>query len=415
MIENSDFARPQSGLLQAGVIFEAIAEGGITRFLALYQETQPGNVGPIRSARPYFADWALSFDAGYAHVGGSPEALRDISAWKIRDLNEFTYGSSYHRITSREAPHNVYTSISALNSIEQEKGWTTSHFTGFLRKGAAPAKTPTVNKINFSISSPDYYVHYQYVPKDNAYLRWEGGAPHLDAESKKQLEPRVVIGLVMPYSLESDGYHSMYNTIGSGKAYVFQDGTVTIGTWHKADKYTNFTFTDAAGKPLALDPGQTWITALASSGEVNYNQYTALPMNYLQTFTAQFRRRLFMILLLNNLLIIGDWWLANQVFELTGYWLIIAILLVPVVSVTFVPWLSAIYFTQPMKLVGQAILHMSPDTSNIPEPNLKSIRFGRDLVKNLVTSVYQLCQGSRYSRQAGKLAVSRSRIGSDSE
>src|SRR5262249_15833287 len=115
MIENSVQARPQSGLNQAGVVFEAIAEGGITRFLALYQDTTPDNVGPIRSARPYYEQWALGFDAGYAHVGGSPEALNDIKAWGVRDLDQFYNSGSYHRISSREAPHNVYTGITTLN------------------------------------------------------------------------------------------------------------------------------------------------------------------------------------------------------------------------------------------------------------------------------------------------------------
>ncbi len=270
MIENSDFARPQSGLKEAGVVFEAIAEAGITRFLALYQESAPANIGPIRSARPYYVQWALGFDAAYSHVGGSPEALQDITSWHVKDMNEFYYGGYYHRISSREAPHNMYTSMEKLNEIEKKNGWTTSHFTGFLRKKDAAVKTPTARNINFAISSSDFYVRYQYDPKHNAYLRWEGGAAHIDATTKHQLEPKVVIGLVMPYSLESDGYHSMYNTIGSGKAYVFQDGKVTIGVWKKTANSSQFSFTDAAGKPIKLNRGQTWITALASASEATY-------------------------------------------------------------------------------------------------------------------------------------------------
>ena len=101
MVENSLAARPQSGLSQAGVVFEALAEGGVTRFMALYQDTTPTNVGPIRSARPYFIEWAMGFDAAYAHVGGSPVALSDIKAWNVQDLNQFYYGGYYHRISSR--------------------------------------------------------------------------------------------------------------------------------------------------------------------------------------------------------------------------------------------------------------------------------------------------------------------------
>ncbi len=269
MIENTDFARPQSGLSSAGVVFEAIAEAGITRFLALFQEATPNNIGPIRSARPYFLEWALGFDASLSHVGGSPEALNDIKAWHVKDIGEFTYGSYYHRISSRAAPHNMYTSMANLNAIEKLNHWTTSHFTGFLRKKDDPAKSPAARTINFDISYPDFNVRYQYDPKKNAYLRWEGGAPHTDTAGH-QLEPKVVIGLVMPYSLESDGYHSMYNTIGTGKAYFFQDGNVVIGTWTKSGRNAQFVFKDGSGQPVRLNAGQTWITASGSASDISY-------------------------------------------------------------------------------------------------------------------------------------------------
>lgn len=270
MIENSDWARPQAGLKEAGVVFEAIAEAGITRFMALYQEAQPANLGPIRSVRPYYLQWALGFDAAVSHVGGSPEALNDVKAWNVKDLNQFYYGSYYHRISSREAPHNVYTSIANLNTIETQKGWTTSTFTGFPRKNDAPSKTPDATSIDFAISSSDYFVHYDYDAAQNSYLRFEGGAKHLDATSGQQLEPKVVIAIVVPYSIESDNYHSDYGVIGSGKAYVFQDGTVASGTWSKAGSTDQIQFLDANNNPIKLNAGQTWISAVATANEVNY-------------------------------------------------------------------------------------------------------------------------------------------------
>ncbi len=271
MIENSLDARPQSGLGQAGVVFEAIAEGGITRFLALFQDTAPDNVGPIRSARPYYEQWNLGFDAGYAHVGGSPEALADIKAWGVRDLDQFSNGGSYHRVATRAAPHNVYTSIAALNQLEVQKGWTSSNYKGFVRKPKeAPAKQPTARAIEFHISGPLYAVHYDYDPATNSYKRSEGGAPHMDANTNTQINPKVVIAMVMPYSLAADGYHSSYNTIGSGVVYVFQDGTVTTGAWAKADNASQFTFKDANDKPIKLNAGQTWLTAVGSTSNVGY-------------------------------------------------------------------------------------------------------------------------------------------------
>ncbi len=265
MIENSLDARPQSGLSQAGVVFEAIAEGGITRFLTLFQDTVPTDVGPIRSARPYYVQWAQGFDAGYAHVGGSPEALDDIKAWGVRDLDQFANGDSYHRISARIAPHNVYTGIDTLQQLEIAKGYTSSTFTGFVRKKEAPLKVPTARTIDIAISGPQFNVHYDYKAATNSYDRSEGGAPHTDANGSTQISPKVVIALVMSYGLEADDHHSQYGTIGSGPAYVYQDGAVTVGQWAKASGKDQFVFTDAAGKPLKLNPGQTWLTAIGSA------------------------------------------------------------------------------------------------------------------------------------------------------
>ena len=289
MIENSQDARPQSGLSQASVVFEAIAEGGITRFLALFQDTAPDTVGPIRSARPYYVQWALGFDAGYAHVGGSPEALTDIKTWGVKDLDQFANGGSYHRISSRAAPHNVYTAIATLNQLEAAKGYTSSTFTGFLRKKesppkAAPAPTakatsksaktpaaapaPTAKTIDIAISGPLYNVHYDYVAATNSYNRSEGGAPHIDANGNALISPKVVVVMVMPYGLEADDHHSQYGTIGSGQAFIFQDGGSVTGQWTKTTEKSQFTFTDAAGKPIGLNPGQTWLTAVGNAGSV---------------------------------------------------------------------------------------------------------------------------------------------------
>jgi hypothetical protein len=282
MIENSLDARPQSGLGDAGVVFEAIAEGGITRFLALFQDTSPKNVGPIRSARPYYVNWALGFDAGYAHVGGSPEALANIRSWHVRDLDQFANAGAYHRVSSRAAPHNVYTSLKALNQLEKAKGYKHSDYNGFDRLSYTKAwhkraqnirrqpKAKLAKSIDFALSGPLFNVRYSYDSAHNYYKRSEGGDPHIDANTHKQIRPTVVIGLVMQYGLASDGHHSEYKTIGSGKAYIFQDGTVTIGRWSKKDKNHQLTFKDRKGHVILLEPGKTWLTALGDSGQISY-------------------------------------------------------------------------------------------------------------------------------------------------
>ncbi len=260
MIENSPDARPQSGLISAGVVYEAIAEGGITRFMALYQAEQPDYIGPIRSVRPYYLDFLMPYDAAVAHVGGAPQALSDIKSLGVKDLDQFANGNYYTRITARYAPHNVYSSIAQFNKLEASKGYTTSNYTGFPRKKDAPAKVPTARTVDLAISGYLYNVHYDYDVATNAYKRSEGGSPHTDEKSGTQLEPKVVVALVMSRGIDSDGQHTDYTTSGSGAMYVFQDGLVTQGTWHKADRKSQFSFTDANGKVLKLNAGQTWIS-----------------------------------------------------------------------------------------------------------------------------------------------------------
>lgn len=273
MIENSTDARPQSGLDQAGVVFEAIAEGGITRFLALFQDTQPDYIGPVRSVRPYYIQWALGFDAALAHVGGSPEGLQDMKDWNVKNLDQFAGGAYFQRVSSRYAPHNVYTSIAKLNQYEAAKGYGAPKYTGFERKKDAPGVSPNAKSINLTLSGYYFNVHYDYDSTTNTYKRSEAGKPHTvaDAAGKQtQLAPKVVVALVMPYGLEADDLHSSYATIGSGPAYIFQDGTVTVGTWKKSDRNAQFSF-EQNGSTIKLNPGQTWITALGGTNQVSYS------------------------------------------------------------------------------------------------------------------------------------------------
>ena len=267
MIENSQDARPQAGLNQAGVVFEAIAEGGITRFLTLFQDTEPDYIGPVRSVRPYYIQWLMGFDAGVAHVGGSAEALKMLRDLGVKDLDQFANPGPYRRVSNRFAPHNMYSNVITLRELQTKKGYT-STYTGFVRKAEAKSAAPNATSIDFNISSALYNPHYDYDPTTNSYKRSEGGKPHTDERSAGQLSPKVVIALVMGQG--RNGVYTTYNTIGSGQAFVFQDGIVIPGTWHKADNKTQFTFTDAAGAELKLNPGQTWLSVVGGAERVMY-------------------------------------------------------------------------------------------------------------------------------------------------
>ncbi len=271
MIENSPDSRPQSGLKDAGVVFEAVAEGGITRFLALFQDTQPTYVGPIRSVRPYYLEWLLGFDAAIAHVGGSPDALSAIKSQNIKDLDQFANAGSYERVKSRFAPHNVYSSIQTFTDLSAKKGFGKSQYTGLARADKeAPAATPTAKTVDTTISSALYNVHWDYDQPRNLYLRNQAGKAHIDEKSNEQIAPKVVVVLVMQKGIMSDGKHTSYATTGSGKAYVFQNGVATEGTWQKTSSKSQLTLTDTAGASLKLIPGKTWITVVDGAEDVVY-------------------------------------------------------------------------------------------------------------------------------------------------
>lgn len=262
MIENSPDARPQSGLKNSGVVFEAIAEGGITRFLVLYQQEKPTLIGPVRSLRLYDIDWLDAFDAGIGHVGGSSNALAEIRNGTHRDLDQFFNSGSYWRASDRYAPHNVYTNFEKIDALNQSKGYTTSNFTGFSRTDGATSETLTATSININVSSALYNSSYVYDAVHNFYVRSQGGEPHIDREDG-QITPSVVIALhVDETTVLEDGYRESINTIGSGKATIFQNGIVIEGVWNKTAKTSQITFTDANGNDIPLVRGQTWLTAV---------------------------------------------------------------------------------------------------------------------------------------------------------
>lgn len=271
MIENSPDARPQSGLKQSGVVYEAIAEGGITRFLTLHQQDKPQLIGPVRSVRLYYVDWLASYNASVAHIGGSAAALKEVRNGSYRDIDQFFNASTYWRATDRYAPHNVYTSFAKLDALNAAKGYKESVFTGFTRVDGKPSATPNATSIAINISGPLYNTSYTYDKATNKYNRLLAGVPHMDRE-EGAITPSVVVALKVDMSLVlEDGYREDIKAIGDGNAVIFQNGTAQEVSWHKPARISPITFTDAAGKDVPLGRGQTWITAVPNStGSVSW-------------------------------------------------------------------------------------------------------------------------------------------------
>lgn len=266
MIENSPDARPQSGIKQAGVVYEAIAEGGITRFLTLHQQDKPKIIGPVRSLRMYYVDWLAPYDASVAHIGGSAAALKEVRNGKYRDIDQFFNAGSYWRATDRYAPHNVYTSFEKLDALNAKKGFANSNFTGFPRVDGKSVGPPTASSVTINISGPLYNTSYTYDAANNRYNRNLAGKPHTDREDGA-ITPSVVIAMkVEMHRVFEDGYREEIKANSTGQAVIFQNGTAQEVTWKKPTREAQISFTDAEGKEVQLVRGQTWISAVPNSG-----------------------------------------------------------------------------------------------------------------------------------------------------
>lgn len=268
MIENSPDARPQSGLKNSGVVYEAVAEGGITRFIALYQQEKPELVGPVRSLRIYYLDWAAPYQASIAHVGGSYNALQEVKSH--RDIDQSFNAGSYWRVSDRYAPHNMYTNFEKLDELNAAKGYKESSFTSFTRVDEKPSDEPDATSITVNFSSPTFNTSYAYDSESNSYARSLAGAPHNDRESG-QISPKVVVVIKVGTQSRggSDGYEDIV-TSGSGQGYVFQNGIAKEVTWKKADRNSPLELVDADNKPVSLVRGQTWVAAITDRGSVSW-------------------------------------------------------------------------------------------------------------------------------------------------
>lgn len=262
IIENGVDARPQSGLKQAEIVYEAVAEGGITRLMAFYQQNKPQLIGPVRSIRPYYVDWYIPYDASMAHIGGSAKALKMIRNGDHRDLDQFFNAAYYWRVSDRYAPHNVYTSFAKLDALNRAKGYKKSHPKVFEREDKEPSKKLNAKKISVHISSALFDSSYTYDKKNERYIRSQAGAQHKDRE-KGVITPKVVIVMkVTEVNVMEETIRASIKTTGKGEAVIFQNGTATKATWQRSSKEDQIEFVDKKGEPIKLERGQTWITAV---------------------------------------------------------------------------------------------------------------------------------------------------------
>lgn len=272
MVENSEGARPQSGLDKANIVYEVLAEGGITRFLAIYYDQDAEEVGPIRSARPYFVSKSLEHQAIYVHVGGSEEAYNFIKEEKIDDINELVDFQPFWRSTDRKPPHNLYTSTIKLRKEANKLG-----YIEMIKKQEYQFEINRNEKLTGretdSIVIPyngTYTVSYKYQPESLKYIRFMNGEPHIDAKTKEQIAVDNIIIQFAETKIIDEEERLAVDFVGKGTGLLFFKGNSTEITWEKPDLRARTLFLDKEGNRIALTPGNVWIQIVPSDLTVKY-------------------------------------------------------------------------------------------------------------------------------------------------
>ncbi|MEO5928093.1 MAG: DUF3048 domain-containing protein [Patescibacteria group bacterium] len=265
MVENSPDARPLSGVAEANLVVEAPVEGGITRFMLVFDATTTfAQVGPVRSARPYYVELADALHAVYAHVGGSPEGLDLISKISgFRNLDQFYNGPTFWR-SSRSAPHNVYTKNDLVATAVARKGWQPQPFTPW----RYVAELPTSTQNGLSISVPyggAFNVSWTYDEASHRYLRRQAGVTERDLDGATVSSTNVLV--LKTDAQQVDDYGRLHlRTTGSGKGVLFRDGERFDITWHRSGSGW-FTFESIDAGDVFFKPGPTWISLVTTPDE----------------------------------------------------------------------------------------------------------------------------------------------------
>ncbi|MFC7750142.1 DUF3048 domain-containing protein [Paenibacillus thermoaerophilus] len=269
MIENSPAARPQTGLDEADIVYEILAEGEITRFAAFFQSKSPEVIGPVRSIRPYYVELGEGWDAVLVHAGWSPAAITRI---KQRGLNHFdqVYGDDryYWRDKSRKAPHNLYTSIAKIRegiaAKKYRQEWKTPPLPAFAKPGGslAASASPEGPSTVRSAARTDipyiggYDVAYEYDAATGLYGRLMEGKPHKDARSDRQLTAANVLILETKHVvLDKEGRRDV-DLDGPGKGMWLAEGQAREIKWARKDGILRASID---GREIALKPGTTWV------------------------------------------------------------------------------------------------------------------------------------------------------------
>lgn len=298
---------PQGGLHRAQIIYEIIVEGGVTRYMPIFWhnttdlkgELKPSNekdnesdedntpnedntlneddilIGPVRSARHYFLDYALEHDAIYVHFGWSPQATRDISSFKVNNINGVLNGwEIFWDITNNPNDwQDSYTSMSKITEYVGKVNYRTEtdkkHVFSYNEENKEPAGDNAALNVLIEYSYT-YKSQYIYDPETKEYNRLRNNEPHIERTTEKQLKVKnIIIQFNNNYTIKGDPEgRQEVETTGNGEGWYITCGKAIKIKWSKSSRTETTTYTDENGNPIILNPGQTWIQVISPYANV---------------------------------------------------------------------------------------------------------------------------------------------------
>ena len=286
MIDNNKNAQPQASLNSTYLVYEIIVEGGESRLMALFKGKVADEVGPIRSARHYFIDYAMENDALYAHLGMSPQAQATFQEFGIQHINGQVYDtgkartdtSLYWRAKHKKAPHNAYTNTESILEVAKGYGWKTTsdkkpvlnYVTEEVELNSEDAFAVQSVKIPYTKS---HVVEYKYNSETGRYTRWSKGKKMFDEMTSEEVTTKnLIITLAENYTLDDgeDKGRQDVLTIGSLEGYYITNGKAIKIKCNKASRFEQTKYVDLNGNEIKVNDGNTWINVCPIDAELTF-------------------------------------------------------------------------------------------------------------------------------------------------
>ena len=261
-VDNADFenVRPQTGLDRADVVYEEVTEDGITRFAAIFQSQVPAEVGPIRSVRSIDPDLVTPIGGVFAYSGGAQTNVEKLLQAPVNSVDESAAGDAMFRVDTKDAPHNLFGRVQLLFDKGGQPVPPPPLFQ-YVEEAETVAGEPTAA---FTVGfAPGYAPTYSYDATTRTWLRDIGGVPFVMSDGP-QIAPTNVIVQFTEYTGGGEGV-----VLGEGDAWIFSDGQLVRGRWVRPAVEQPAQYVDAAGQPINLVPGTTWVELLPIGGPVD--------------------------------------------------------------------------------------------------------------------------------------------------